>query len=155
MVSRVVHYGVDECHRIAVLRSKGYAVEICNSLPQLHNALAEERRTDAVLITEGETDPLETAITLARSRSSAPLILFRRTNCDVDDQIFDLVIETLTRPQQWLRDIESLILQCRLLSSGSPRVNPSAHFAQRYVELDKGGALKSPVRSQMQIPHPE
>lgn len=137
MISRVVHYGVDECHRIAVLRSKGYAVENCNSLPQLHNALAAERGTDAVLMTEGETDPLENAITLTRSQCSAPLVLFRSTNGDADDQVFDLVIETLTTPQQWLSDIESLIRQCRLLSGGSRGSDMSAQIAQEYVQLGR------------------
>jgi hypothetical protein len=137
MISRVVHYGVDECHRIAVLRSKGYAVENCNSLPQLHNALAAKGGTDAVLMTEGETDPLENAIILTRSQCSAPLVLFRSTNGDADDQVFDLVIETLTTPQQWLNDIESLISQCRLLSGGSSGLNVSAHIALECVQCSQ------------------
>jgi hypothetical protein len=106
---RLIHFGSDDCHRVNVLRSAGYSVDECRSMRAFQDALKAERKPDAVFITEREDDPAGDAISLTKSCSAAPLILFRRSHGDLSDRGFDLVIESLTPPQQWLQEIDELI----------------------------------------------
>lgn len=106
---RVIHFGTDECHRITVLRSVGYSVDDCSSLTQLRAQLSSDADALAVCITEDLAGPPEAAASVAKSCSSAPLVLFRRSNGDCEETAFDLIVETLTPPQKWLNEIEDLI----------------------------------------------
>lgn len=116
MAARVIHYGVDNCHRLTILRSLGYSVDDCSSLLQLREALTAGNKTGAVFITEDEPQGCQAAVSLAKSCTSAPLVLFRRSNADCCEGSFDLVIESLTPPQDWLHAVQGLITRCRSLS---------------------------------------
>jgi hypothetical protein len=109
---RLIHFGSDDCHRVNVLRSAGYSVDDCRSLRAFQEALAAERKPDAVFITEREDDPPGEVISLTKTYSAAPLVLFRRSHGDLSDGSFDLVIESLTPPKQWLQEIDELIARC-------------------------------------------
>lgn len=106
MAAHVLHIGMDDCHRVAVLRSVGYRVEECASLVQLATALDG---ADAVFLTESDGVPVEKAVSLARQRSAVPVIMFRRTSQGESEQEFDLVIPPLTSPDKWLREVSSLL----------------------------------------------
>jgi hypothetical protein len=106
---RIIHFGADDCHRVNVLRSAGYSVDDCRSMRAFREALNAERQPDAIFITEREDDPPGDAISLTKSYSTAPLVLFRRSHGDLSDGSFDLVIESLTPPNQWLQEIDELI----------------------------------------------
>jgi hypothetical protein len=106
---RLIHFGADDCHRVNVLRSAGYSVDDCRSMRAFREALTAERKPDAVFITEREDDSPGDAISLTKSHSTAPLVLFRRSHGDMSDGSFDLVIESLTPPRQWLQEIDELI----------------------------------------------
>jgi len=129
MAARVVHYGVDECHRLTVLRSAGYAVDNCSSLPQLREALSTEGKPQAVFVTEDDRDSPRPVISIAKSCSSAPLVLFRRSNAIFDEENFDLVIDSLTPPTQWLNEVQELIVNGQTLRARSRElVRESAHL---------------------------
>ena len=68
MDAHVLHIGADDCHRVAVLRSVGYQVDECLSLPQLASALERRKGVDAVFLTESDGYSHEDAISLARQR---------------------------------------------------------------------------------------
>ncbi len=106
---------MDECHRVAVLRSVGYRVEECASLLQLAKALDQPNGADAVFLTESDSIPPEKAFLLARERSGAPVIFFRRTTQEDSEQEFDLVIPPLTSPEKWLREVSSLLEWSRMV----------------------------------------
>jgi hypothetical protein len=108
MDAHVLHIGADDCHRVAVLRSVGYLVDECLSLPQLANALERENGVDAVFLTESDGFAHEQATQLARQRS-APVILFLRSNDGGSARQVDLVVEPLTPPSKWLRDVKALL----------------------------------------------
>lgn len=107
--ARIVHFGKDDCHRVSVLRSAGYAVEDCRSLRAFREALVADGKPDAVFITEREDSLQGVAITLSKSCSSAPLVLFRRGHGDLRDEGFDLVVDSLTPPARWLGEVGELI----------------------------------------------
>jgi hypothetical protein len=117
MAARVIHYGVDDCHRLTVLRGLGYSVDDCSSLAQLRAAFSANRQADAVCITETEGNSPEAAVFLAKSASQAPLVLFRRSNGLCSEEKFDLVVDTLTSPQQWVNAVETLVLRHQALRS--------------------------------------
>jgi hypothetical protein len=133
MAARVIHYGIDDCYRVTVLRGLGYSVDDCTSLTQLRAALLANGEAEAVLISETEGTLPEAAAAIAKSSSRAPLVLFRRSNGICKEEKFDLVVETLTSPQQWVDDVKALIQQSRVVcactqSRGSSQrgfVNPS------------------------------
>jgi hypothetical protein len=121
--ARIIHFGKDDCHRVSVLRSAGYAVEDCRSLRAFREALAADGRPDAVFITEREGNLQGDAISLSKSYSPAPLVLFRRSNSDLSGERFDLVIDSLTPPTRWLVEIGDLIAR-------SQTVDRPMHAAQ-------------------------
>lgn len=108
MDAHVLHIGADDCHRVAVLRSVGYLVDECVSLPQLAATLQRGRNVDAVFLTESDSFSNEQAVFLAR-QCPAPVILFQRSNDENPARQFDLVVEPLTSPSTWLRDVSALL----------------------------------------------
>ena len=115
MAARVIHFGPDDCHRLMVLRSAGYAVDGCMSLAQLRSSLLAGGDADAVLLSDGTGVALEEAASLARSCSSAPVVLFSGTNRAYEGAPFDLVVHSLTPPEAWLHEVDKVIAKNRLL----------------------------------------
>ena len=132
MAASVVHFGDDVCFRLPVLRSAGYTVAECDSLEMLTAALA--RNPDAVLLEAEPLAPMRDAAVLVRSSSRAALILFcNETGRPVPDE-FDLVIPSLTAPEQWLDKIAALLQQSRTM-----RPQAQTHF-QESEQPSKGPA---------------
>ncbi len=115
MAARVIHFGPDDCHRLMVLRSAGYAVDGCTSLAQLRDALLAGGEADAVLLSDGSGVALEEAASLARSYSSGPVVLFSGTNRAYEGAAFDLVVHSLTPPEAWLYEVDKVIARRRPL----------------------------------------
>jgi hypothetical protein len=122
MDAHVLHIGADDCHRVAVLRSVGYQVNECLSLPHFARALEPGKGVDAVFLTESDGFSNGSAIQLARQRST-PVILFLRSNEGDPARQVDLVVEALTPPSKWLRDVNALLewsRGVRAQSKGAP-----------------------------------
>jgi hypothetical protein len=119
MAATLVYYGIDTCHRLSVLAQAGYSIENCSSLDDLGTTLGYCSEDTAVLMTDHDGRLPQEAIALTRSRSAALLILFRNSSLACVDSSFDLVIPSLTPPEQWLRQIADLIDRSLLLRSNS------------------------------------
>jgi hypothetical protein len=132
MAARIIHFGPDDCHRLMVLRSAGYAVDGCESLAQLRRLLMAEGVPEAVLLSDGPGVELKEAATLTRSCSSAPVVLFSGTNRAYEGMSFDLVVHSLTPPEAWLHEVDKVIGESRLL--GKPLSALSRKSAQRLEE---------------------
>jgi hypothetical protein len=115
MAARVIHFGPDDCHRLMVLRSAGFAVDGCLSLAQFRASLLNGSHVDAVLLSDGEGIAPEDAAVLARSCSSAPVVLFSGTDRTYEGATFDLIVHSLTAPEVWLHEVDALIANSRLL----------------------------------------
>jgi hypothetical protein len=109
MAAHVLHIGMDDCHRVAVLSSAGYRVDECYSLLQLATALERTQDADAVILTESDNISPEQTVALARECSGAPVIFFRRSNVGAAEEQFDLVIHPLTSPEKWLQEVGDLL----------------------------------------------
>jgi len=131
MAARVIHFGPDDCHRLMVLRSAGYAVDGCASLAQLRASLQAGGEADAVLMTEGDGVAPEDAASLAKSCSSAPVILFSGTNRAYEGAAIDLVVHSLTPPEVWLNEVDALIAKSRVLGGNLAALSQkSAHLRE-------------------------
>jgi hypothetical protein len=105
----IAHFGADTHYRLAVLTRAGYSVEKCNSPAQLHALLTGIRIVDAVIVSEGDGDTPYDAISLTRSNSTIPLILFQSGNPHYDEAEFDLIVPVLTQPREWLNKVAALL----------------------------------------------
>lgn len=105
----IAHFGADKHYRLAVLTRAGYTVERCNSPAQLHAVLTGIRYVDAVIVSESDGDTPYDAISMTRSNSTIPLILFQSGNPHYDESEFDLVVPVLTQPREWLNKIAGLL----------------------------------------------
>lgn len=119
MADRILHFGSDDCNRVIVLRRAGYSVDACLTLPHLHSAFNGDGEFAAVVMSEAHELVRRDALTLVRSRSSAPVILFEHTNYCPDEAAFDLVIRNLTPVREWLDSIAATIEFSRALCAQS------------------------------------
>jgi hypothetical protein len=131
MAANIVYFGVDTCHRLPVLERAGYSVENCYSVLQLDAVLDSGRPAEAVLMTDHDGNLPQDAITLTHSRSVAPLVLFRDANCSYAETAFDLVIPSLTPPEQWLEQIASLLEKSRALRAQSELLPSGTRMLQQ------------------------
>lgn len=119
MTARVIHFGPDECYRVQVLRQAGYIVTESHTLDELGLDLQRNEQVEAVFLTEGDARSTTQAAVLARQLSQAPVILFRRSSLDLDEQKFDLVHPWLESPEVWLAKTAVLIASSRALRQRS------------------------------------
>jgi hypothetical protein len=148
VASRVIHVGTDSCHRLPVLESAGYQVDTCISALELQNALTAAQELDAVLISEGAGGPHPDVVLLARSRSSAPIVLFRETQLTLSESSFDLVVPVLDPPQTWLADIAALIARCQSLRFQSQALCNESVELRRESQLARTKSSRERQRSQ-------
>jgi hypothetical protein len=106
----VVHYGVDKCFRIPVLRTFGFGVSECSSFPHF-KLLLRSASVDAVLFPQLPTDDLVGAV---HNISPAPLVYFSDDLPIDGDHRVDLAIPPLTKPLDWLLSIERLLKRTSL-----------------------------------------
>ena len=109
MAVRIVHFGSDNLNRVDALKSRGYSVDECISLTQLHASLVGILPTDAVVIAENDETMADHALSLVRGASTVPLILFRDGNSHYSRAEFDLVVASDSASDAWLREIADLI----------------------------------------------
>jgi hypothetical protein len=131
VAANLVYFGVDTCHRLPVLARAGYTVENCYSALQLEAVFDSSCPAEAVLMTDHEGKLPQDAITLTRSRSVAPLILFRDSNHSYAESAFDLVVPSLTAPGQWLEQIAVLLEESRLVRRKSALLRAESRMLQQ------------------------
>jgi hypothetical protein len=109
-LTRVIHFGPDDCFRIPILKGSGYSVDLCNSASQLHAALQDvDQKADAVAIVENKGIDPSAAIFLTRMTSEAALILFQSKDHSYDESGFDHVVRVPSSPSEWLGELTKII----------------------------------------------
>ena len=86
MTARVIHFGLDDCYRVQVLRSAGYEVHESESLAGLAQDLQRDPGVDAVIVSEGTARITEEAAEIARDRGASPVVLFRCSRVHLDEK---------------------------------------------------------------------
>lgn len=119
MAARVIHFGVDACYRLSVLRRAGYDIENCRNLDELCDALQSEGETDAVMVNDSDGSMSPQAIFLVRTRTTAPIIVFPSSIQAYLVEDVDLLVPAFTPPEEWLLDLANLIVHTRVLRAHS------------------------------------
>jgi len=119
MAARVIHFGADECYRLKVLRRAGYDIETCSNLIQLRAAFDSGSEADAVIVNDSDGSVPLPGISLARSRTSAPIILFPDSGRTYKTEEIDLIVPSFTPPEEWLHDLANLIVRSRTIRACS------------------------------------
>jgi hypothetical protein len=124
LAATIVHFGEDPCFRVPVLRSAGYTVAACESLDQLAILLSGD--AEAIAFEDEPDFPTREAVALARARSSAPVVLFRNVPELLVPDEFDLVIPSLTAPEDWLKKIANLLEHSRAIRAASQTLHQTS-----------------------------
>jgi hypothetical protein len=120
MAARVIHFGVDDCYRLSVLRRAGYDIDDCSNLIQLRAVLESNGEADAVMVNDSTGSIPEFVFSLARARSAAPIILFPNSSRTYQtEQEVDLIVPSFTPPEEWLLKLATLIVRSRALRAYS------------------------------------
>ncbi|KAA6460912.1 hypothetical protein DYQ86_11565 [Acidobacteria bacterium AB60] len=124
--AHVLHVGDGSFHRASVLRFAGYTVDECETLHELAAWFREGRTTDVVCISEEPDRAAEGAIALVRSKSVAPVVLFRSTERPYLQRGVELEFPALTQPDVWLRELSRLIAMTRATLERSAELRASS-----------------------------
>jgi hypothetical protein len=127
MAARIVHFGVDMCHRLGVLRRAGYQIEECGNLTQVRTALQSEIDVDAVIVNDCNGRVPLKALSIARDCTAAPIVLFPNSARMYPTETIDLVVPSLTPPDEWLLDLTVLIARSKAIRGHSIPLRPQRH----------------------------
>ncbi len=114
MSCRIVHFGVDDCWRVAVLRHAGHAVETCGTSMESLTARLQTS-PDAVVFTEDGEPCGDDYFRFSRSLSVSPIVLFEGLRRCIPSNLADLPIPVGTNVAVWLPAINALIEETRRL----------------------------------------
>ena len=117
MAARAIHFGWDDCYRVPVLRAAGFEVREANSLDELCFDLQTDDHVDVVIVSEDIEPTAERAAEIVRRSALAPVILFRRSDREIDEKKFDKVYNCTTPPDIWLREAVALIAKSYMLKA--------------------------------------
>ena len=92
MAALDIHFGVDDCYRLRVLRRAGYATRSAAVSSSFENVLDSEGDADAVMVNDSKGFVPLQVISVVRSRTSAPIILFPETGRTYETDEIDLVV---------------------------------------------------------------
>lgn len=112
MAAKVLFFGQDTDQRISTLIHTGYSVDVYSSIAELEPSLVEDSDAVAVAISGVWKPFLHDSISIVRSQSGIPFILFGEPDKDSSQSIFDLVIPARRSSSQWLGEIDLLIREC-------------------------------------------
>ncbi|HUH63021.1 MAG TPA: hypothetical protein VLZ50_08500 [Terracidiphilus sp.] len=151
MAAFLLHFGVDDCLRLPVLRNAGYRVEECPSIRRLKSALLQFPEPDAVAIAENdsiEKVEADKAISLVRAHGPAPLILFQDRKSFLESSEFNLVVPFRTHPRLWLSGLAGLIERGRMIQQRSKRLREEVAAAMEVSrrERERSAFLRDPSR---------
>lgn len=114
--ARILHFGDDECHRLAVLKQAGYETNLCSSEPELVEQV-QVVAPAAVLFSRIPAKPHD--IQELRNRTKIPFVAFGGSTKTAKAESFDLVIEPVTTPDVWLEQFSDIILRSRQVLKNS------------------------------------
>jgi hypothetical protein len=151
MPARVIHFGIDECYRIPVLRDAGYDVSEVKTLPELKTRLTSREQVDAVIVSEVGTRTVEEAASLAREHGVAPLILFQRPNDDLNESQYDAIYWSIVTPGEWLSETAQLIAVCRKTREKSKALRETSEQLRAELSAVVASTLRELTRSRAEL----
>jgi hypothetical protein len=109
---QVLFVGDDLCARANVLEHVGYSVVRCAcDVDAVRNALVGW--VDAVLFQCTPEPPSEAVLSMCRTITDAPILLFADQNSFFNPGDFDVVVRNLCNPRDWLPELAAMIASSR------------------------------------------
>jgi hypothetical protein len=131
--ARVLHVGEDVCFRISVMEAAGLVVCRSNGTDEGISEALRDAGISAVAFSQLRSAHL---VSVARSLTPAPLILFRDPDVEVEESEFDVVIPPATAPARWLKSLATAIEDARYLQARSQQLrNESAAVRAKFREI--------------------
>lgn len=149
VAARVIHFGIDDCHRLSVLRRAGYDIEKCSNLIEFETAL--DTGADAIMVDDGDGSVPEDVISLAHTRSAAPIILFPNITREYPIQEVDLAVPSLTPPHEWLLGLANLIIRTRALIASSELLREQPARLGRESTADYEQSCRERARTRREV----
>ena len=130
----ILHVGADICRRIPVMESAGLQVfQTEDSIPAIRKAFDRGDSFSAITF-QTEVSALPWGlVSLTRTLSAAPLILFENPYIYCEKSSFDLVVPAGTSPSRWLKKLQGVIEASRKLREYSSRL--CEDYATRSIDL--------------------
>lgn len=122
MAERIIHFGLDDCYRVQVLRAAGYDVRQARSLIEVRTDLNRGNGVAAVIVLSDEARTAEEAATLA---GNTPVILFRRGTRTIDERKFDCILDCTVSPAIWLSQLAEVIARSGKLQEEALKLEES------------------------------
>ena len=153
MATGVIHFGVDDCSRVLVLRNAGYSVGQCCFVPELKAALEGPLRPSATLFSEYGGITRSEAVSLIRNCAvRTPIIYFSNLYELCDEQsVPDLLVPPFTAPERWLRWVASVIEQNRAMQATSMSLRGKTAMLRREAIAVRGRGISERMRSAQTI----
>src|SRR5215469_6995503 len=129
MAARVIHFGMDYCYRLKVLRRAGYEIDACSNLIEFRTALKSD--TDAVMVNDSAGNVPLQAFSPARFHTAAPIILFPDSERAYQTDEIDLVVPSFTPPEDWLLNLATFIEYSRALRATSRTLQEQSEWLRR------------------------
>jgi hypothetical protein len=136
---------------VQVLQSAGFDVWKAESLDELGRDLQCEEQVDAVVLSEDDRQTTLRAAEVVRQHSGAPLILFRRSQADLDERQFDRVFSFVVPPHQWVSETAALINLSRRIRALSERVNSQSAHLRRQCRTAVEKSQRQRARSRVEL----
>ena len=151
MAASVLHFGADPSNRVLVLRSAGYLVEDCPSIPEFRSVLKSEIDPEALFFSNSHPLARTEAANLARSlHSRMPLILFENVDDDDNQSDFDLVIRPCTPPVVWLQGVAETIERTRRLGACAATLRGQSQSLVQQSQISVQRSIAERERSAIQ-----
>lgn len=99
----------DACRRPEVLRSVGFTVHECTVLSEMVSCLRAGENPDLVCVADCWEEPAESVLTLVRSLTGAPMVLFSSGRHLYAQGAWDLEVPAMTHPRVWLSRIVQMM----------------------------------------------
>lgn len=151
MAARLIHFGLDDCYRVNVLRRAGYEIDDCTSLVQLREALESNAEADAVMLNGVHGSIPFQAISITRSRIPAPIVLFTNPGHTYPIDKIDLIVPAFTRPTEWLLDLAKLIIHYRTVRSRSQLIREHSEMLRRQSAQARAKSLRDRLLARQAI----
>lgn len=99
----------DACRRPEVLRWVGFTVQECTALSDLAGRLRSGEAPDLVCVADGWDEPVELVLSLVRSYTSAPVVLFSSGRHLYPEVAWDMEVPVMTHPGEWVSRVVELL----------------------------------------------
>jgi hypothetical protein len=121
--ANILYVGTNICHRIPIMESAGLTVcQSEDSIPAIRNAFAHGESFSVITFHTDVSALPWGVVSVTRTLSVAPLVLFENPYIYCEKSNFDLVVPAFSSPSCWLKKLHDVIEASRKLQEYSQQL---------------------------------